>query len=266
VPPPPPELVEVDLSLLPVDDPPIEEIVQQTTGEKLDLGNSDMGSGDVQPQAPGDPAPPEAIKAPYKQDATAPDPSNEDASNPITEDNNDKAPEVYKPKTPVPNPKPVVNTKPVTPATRRSPVTRPATDPNPPPRRPRSVMTAPNGTGPGGNNSDGFNNSRGQGPGNGSGDYGRPNGSIGGTTIRGNRRFGGGYTPRSLQGCEGNATVTIVFRVDEDGRVISKRAIKGAGAENCHVSKAMEEAARMSFTSGNIEETVDVIFKFRIKS
>jgi periplasmic protein TonB len=155
---------------------PVAEVVEIILPEELstddiNLGNNDVGSGNVQPIVTGTPS-----TNPVSDDATPSKGASSEATTKDieTDDNDHKAPEVAKPVNKTPSRE--INNNP-------NPQTVTAKKPDP---RPKALMTSTRGTGNGGNTDlPGYNKPGGQGPGDGVGDKGMQNGNPNGTKYLG---------------------------------------------------------------------------------
>jgi outer membrane biosynthesis protein TonB len=162
--------------------------VQLDEGIEVNLGNSDIGFGDIQPLAPGEPAPDAT------SDNSIPAPSdiqeNLETETETAENENTETPVIHKPET---KNKPVVTktetvTKPVNQKTNtNTPVNNPVSSPDP---KPKAVFKGGNGTG--GNNADDYNNSQNQGITGGNGDQGKQGGNPNSDNYNGNGGSGSG--------------------------------------------------------------------------
>ncbi|MEJ7914171.1 MAG: hypothetical protein WKF70_13505, partial [Chitinophagaceae bacterium] len=159
--------------------PPVEDLME------VNLGSSDLGSGNDQPMLPGEPAPAEQVS--YAPPVTAQSEVSEskDVETDDREDNLD-APVVRKPTVATPKATRIDNNnKVVTAAPAPSPVVTPA------PPRPKAVLgRTVGGNGNGGNGADTYKPGTGEGVAGGTGDQGRPGGSPNGSDYTG--------TPRNL--------------------------------------------------------------------
>lgn len=170
--------------------PPQEEYIE------INLGSSDVGSGDDQPQLPGEPAPEQQVA--YTPTTVSTQASSEPVRD-IEESDEAEAPPVYKPNVTRPDAK-KINEE--TKVERTTPTTASVT-PTPAPPRPRAVMgQVRGGAGNGGNGADTYRPGTGEGQGGGPGDQ----GSVGGNPN------GRDYTPRRLTA----RTVSIPARSFED--------------------------------------------------
>lgn len=243
---------------------PLEEKPLLTEGIEVNLGNSDVGDGDVQPQSPGEPAP-------VSNDNTSSTPAN--ASNANTDDKPDTNEPDDIPATT--NAKPVI--KPVTTNTNTKPSTKPVTNPTPTPIKPKATMgknTGGNGTG--GNNSDSYNNSKGEGNDGKPGDKGKPWGSVdgkvydgpGGTKIygalgkRGIRNF-----PSFNDEFEEDAKVAVNVVVDANGNVIEATINpKGTSATQPKTKQvALRRAREIKFNKGTETQSGTIILDMRVR-
>ncbi len=161
---------------------PVPVIPQQEEYIEINLGSSDVGSGNDQPQLPGEPAP--AQQEAYTPPQAVAQASNE-AVRDVEESDEAEAPPVYKP----------ANTKPgakkINDETKVVKATQAATTPAPvaPAPRPRAVMPqVRGGNGSGGNGAETYRPGTGEGQGGGPGDQ----GSVGGNPN------GRDYTPKRL--------------------------------------------------------------------
>ncbi len=239
-------------------------------GIEVNLGNSDIGFGDVQPLVPGDPAPesmPET--SPPKQQIAE---TTDEKEKEVSERDETDAPEVNKPEKkttptkiqPVTNP-PVVNNKPV-----NNTVVTPA----PAPKKPKAVYSG--GTGTGGNNSDTYNNSRNQGVAGGTGDQGKANGNpnsdnyngTGGTGTGGPRVTSGSrkiIKYYSFSGDLEKATIFAIVKVSPEGRGTFAGFGRNSTARSQAYANAIIEYLRnIQFDKSGQESTVTVQFNFKV--
>ncbi|MFT3948063.1 MAG: hypothetical protein QM763_13920 [Agriterribacter sp.] len=253
--------------------PPAEE------GMEVNLGNSDDGSGDVQPLIPGPPAaaekevnsPPKAANTPV-QDVKAVE----------TNDDDEEAEDVHVPKPKVSNPKSTnIPTKENT-TTAKTPVTKPQVieNPTPAPPKPKATYKGGDGTGPGGNNADTWNGSRSEGNTTGTGDRGKINGDPNSKNYDG---FGGsgngsGYTVQgNLRGRKivrqpsfqdefnENAKVAVDISVDASGAVTAATyQPRGSTTSNAAMKDiAIRKARQLKFAAGS-EDRGTIIFNFKV--
>ncbi len=249
--------------------PPVDE------GMIVNLGNSDDGSGDIQPLIPGEPAaaekevntPPRAANTPV-QDVRAVE----------TDDNDEEAPDVTVPKPKVSNPKSTnVPTKENTSVTKQN-NTKPqiVENPKPAPPKPKATYKGGDGSGRGGNNADSWNNSRSEGNTTGSGDRGRIDGDPNATNYEGSG--GSGYTisgnlrgrrilqqPSFQDDFNENAKVAVDLSVNASGVVTS--AIyqpRGSTTSNAGLKDiALRKARQLKFAAGD-EQRGTIIFNFKV--
>ena len=241
-----------------VQTPPPEEYIE------INLGSSDVGSGNDQPQLPGEPAPQQQVA--YTPTHSVSQASNEAVKD--VEENDDKeAAPVYKPSVTKPDAK-KINEETKTVKTNTTPNTAP---PTPTPPRPRAVMgQVRGGNGNGGNGADTYRPGSGQGLGGGPGDQ----GSVGGNPN------GRDYTPRRL----GVRTVSIPARsfqddfkesgkivleisVDENGRLESANfQPRGSSISNrSQIEIAKRRARELTYPKypGGFKQNVEFMFEVR---
>ena len=245
--------------------PPVEE------GIEVNLGNSDIGFGDVQPLVPGEPAPesmPET--SPPKQQIAQPvnEPEKE-----VSERDNADAPEIAKPEKKV-TPKKIIPTN-TPPVVNNKPVTNTVVTPTPAPKKPKAVYSG--GTGTGGNNSDAYNNSRNQGIAGGKGDQGKSNGNPNSDNYNGNGGSGSSGGPRvtsgsrkiikyySFSGDLEKATINAIIKVSPEGRGTFVGFGKNSTARSQAYADAITNYLRnIQFDKTNDESTVTVQFNFKV--
>lgn len=253
---------------VPVVPPPVPE-----EGIEVNLGNSDIGFGDVQPLVPDAPAPDaQEDVAPPRQQQTEAIPDQEKET---TNREDADVPEIVKAdkkSTPVKN-KPVDKEPSI--AKNKPSTTIPVTNPTPAPKKPKAVFSG--GTGTGGNNSDTYNNSRNQGIAGGSGDQGKPNGNSNSDNYNGNGGSGRSGGPRvtngnrkiikyySFQGELEKATIFAIVKVSPEG----KGTFVGFGKNSTARSQAYANAItsylkNIQFDRSNEESTVTVQFNFTV--
>lgn len=240
-------------------------------GIEVNLGNSDIGFGDIQPLVPGEPAPEtQAVAVPPRQQTAS---AEEEPEKELSERDDADAPEVKKPVTTK-----VVNKKPPTenpPVATNKPATQTVSNPTPAPARPKAIFGG--GTGTGGNNADEYNNSRNQGIAGGTGDQGKPGGSAtsdnysgsggsgrGGPTVTsGNRRIVNSY---SFTGDLDRATIFANIRVSPEGKGTFVSFAQGSTSRSQAYANAIAQYLRnIQFNSSNDESVVVVRFIFNVK-
>lgn len=191
--------------------PPEEEFIE------VNLGSSDVGSGNDQPQIPGEPAPAQqaSYTPPQASNATA------EAARDVEDNNEPDAAPVTRPAVTKPDAK-KINTETKT-VKNNAPVSN--TPPTPAPPQPKAVMgQVRGGAGSGGNGAATYKPGTGEGQGGGQGDQ----GSVGGNPN------GRDYTPRRLgvrvvsipaQSFEDDfsegGTIVLDIEVDPGGRLVS---------------------------------------------
>jgi len=247
--------------------------VQLDEGIEVNLGNSDIGFGDIQPLAPGEPAP-DALS-----DNSTPTPSEEqentETETETAENENTETPVIHKPET---KNKPVIKktetvTKPVNQNTKtNTPINNPVSNPDP---KPKAVFKGGNGTG--GNNADDYNNSQNQGIAGGKGDQGKqggdPNsdnyngnggsGNGGPSVIKGNRKI---TKAGSFTGDLPKATILASVSVDANGNGTFLKIEKGSTSfDNAYAVAIKNYLPRISFNKSAETSTVTVKFIFDVK-
>jgi hypothetical protein len=230
------EYIEVALPDLPVED--------------VNLGNNDVGSGNVQPIVTGTPS--SAPVASTAASTPARSESHEQTTKDVQTDDHSDGPPIIKPSKPNPQAKEITtNANPQT-------VTTPQ-----PKLRDGAQMTSTRGSGNGGNTSaEGYDRPGSQGPGDGPGDKGAYNGNPKG------KNFGVQVLSIPNQSFEDdfnqNAKVAIEIETDESGKVISAK-YTSKGSSGTATQKMIEKAKRLAYDlkkSGNGKGTV--IFNFKV--
>jgi outer membrane biosynthesis protein TonB len=248
-----------------------EDLVEIDLGE-LNLGNTDNGKGDVQPLIRGDFAAVKQETAPVKSN---PAPA-EDAADPLTDDNNnDDAPEVVKQtQKPVKPSNHIADRQVTTTRNNNPPTNNPPAEPVRTPPRPRAQMTAPGRNGPGGNNTDGYNNSRSQGDGTRTGDQGDPNGSPNGTgtgprKLTDNNMINKGEISRlaNQSGTNYRGRITLNLSVDENGTVtnvnnVSASPVSDGAAEAKSFARSL--AYKIKYKPGGDGRTATTYINFNM--
>ncbi|MBH2004463.1 MAG: hypothetical protein I8H66_07230 [Sphingobacteriia bacterium] len=232
-------------------------------GIEVNLGNSETGSGDIAPEAPGSFA---------EQAEPTSRPAVQHQADPIAPATHETAEDIA-----VNNsPKPV----------RKTEATAPVVKPAPAPPKPKAIFKGGTTAGTGGNNADSYNGVRNQGIAGGGGDQGNPNGNPNSDSYTGNASSGksgtGGVSIRS--GLDGrritrlpsfeddfneNAKVAVDITVDKAGNVIA--AIinpRGTTTTNAGIRNiALRKARTLKLNSGNTDEqTGTLIFNFKLRS
>jgi outer membrane biosynthesis protein TonB len=261
-------------TLPPLPEKPIDE------GIEVNLGNSDIGSGNDQPFIPNPPA------ASEKQAYTPPAPvaaKDDDVKDIETDDKDEEAPVIKKPPvvkkeaTKVPE-KEVTKTKPTS-------KPQPEAPPAEPVKKPKIVM--PNTTGAsntkGGNDADSYKKGSGEGIAGGKGDQGAPGGDpdsknyTGGGRGNSGVRIASGLSGRSLtrvfkyqDDFNENATVAVDVRIDKSGNVLSANyQLRGSTtSESFFKAKAVEIVKKSKFNAvptGPDEQTGTVLVNFKVR-
>lgn len=262
--------------------PPQPEEPVTEDGMEVNLGNSDEGSGDLQPLMPGPPAAAEEeINTPPRTQLA----ETQEVRETETNDNDKEAPDVTVPKPVKPTPaKPDLpkkeNTTPV-----RNPTPRPVVvqNPEPAPPKPKATYKGGDASGPGGNNADGWNNSKGQGTTGGKGDQGKITGKPDADSYTGS---GGGKSGVSIsKGLQGrrisrfpsfedefneNAKVAVDIRVDQNGNVTSATyQPRGSTTSDAGMREiALRKARSLKFNASADGPETDmgtIIFNFKLK-
>lgn len=285
--------------------PPEAAQQKEEEGMEVNLGDSETGSGDIQPLIPGEPVDNEMAVNP------APPPPPAAANNSATEkevetnDNDKEAPPavvkkpVEKPKEkPVTKPipetpklvvKPKETSKPLptpAPTAKPKPEAKPVETPPAPPQAKYLYKGQKPGTS-GGNNADAYQPSSGQGIAGGKGDQGKLTGSPDSDSYTGNGGTGTGSgngvsISRGLQGrkinrfpsfqddFDENAKVAVDIKVDNAGNVIGA-TIQPRGTTTANTSMkaiALQKARQLKFNADNdaAEEQIGtIIFNFRVR-
>lgn len=234
-------------------------------GIEVNLGNSDFGMGNTEPQIPGTPTNEIQETQPTATPAVPQENSNEktdvNGDEPI---NNTPKPIVPKPI----SPKPIITTnKTTTPA-------------NPAPPKPKAVFGGATTKGTGGNNADSYNGIKNQGIAGGNGNQGNPNGNPNSDSYKGNASSGNsGVSIRS--GLNGrrlvklpsfeddfneDAKVAVDVTVDANGKVTSALVNpRGTTTTNNNIRKiAINKATQLKFNAGNTEQTGTIVFNFKV--
>jgi outer membrane biosynthesis protein TonB len=258
---------------------------QEDLGMEVNLGNSDIGSGDVQPLIPEAPAKEEReVNTPPKTQVTTAEPVKE-----VNTDDNDKeAPEavVHKPAKPEPKATKLPEkekTVPVKVVAKPSP--KIVDNPAPAPPKPKFIYKGGDGGGKGGNNADTWNGSTSQGIAGGKGDQGKINGNPNSDSYTGNG--GSGHSGVSIsKGLTGrritrlpsfeddfneNAKVAVDIHVDQNGNVLSASyqprgsTTSDAGLREIAIRKA--KSLKFSANANAAENEIGtIVFNFHLKN
>jgi periplasmic protein TonB len=244
---------------------PVPVIPAQEEYIDINLGSSDVGSGDDQPQLPGEPAPAQQVAYTPVQQAA---PSTSEAARDVEENDEDDAPPVYKPTVTRTDAK-KINEE--TKVEKAKPTTANVT-PTPAPPQPRAVMgQVRGGTGNGGNGAETYRPGTGEGQGGGPGDQ----GSVGGNPN------GRNYTPRRLavrsvnipsQSFEDDfkesGKIVLEIEVDENGRLKSANfQPRGSSISNrSQIEIAKRRARELSYPKypGGFKQNIE--FQFEVKN
>ncbi len=252
---------------------PVQEEALLDEGIEVNLGNSDLGLGDIPPMVPGDPAPEagEPIASAPKSSPPPPEPV-------TSEDDNNDPDAVDVPRKPA-----ITNNKPKPVTNQTVTTTKPKPEPPAPaPAKPKAQMGSySGGKGTGGNSQDAFNNTRNQGVAGGQGDQGKPNGNINSDNYNGNGGTGKsgvaitkGLTGRKIltfpsfeDDFNENAKIAMNLRVDETGKVLSAEYSTAGSTSSSSKLKdiARRKAMGLKFNPGEGESLGTVVFNFRLK-
>ena len=247
--------------------PRIEE-PQLDQGIEVNLGNSDFGSGNIEPTSPGEPAPQLAEQLAATPPALRPvaEESNEEP------DETDKEPAITKP---VEKQKAVI--KPNNNPPRIKPIETKAA-PAPPQPKPKAQMGQNSGgKGPGGNNQDAFNGVKDQGITGGKGNQGKSNGNPNSDSYTGNEGSGkggikvvkGNRTVVRATRLEGeftrSATLYVDVKVDENGTGSFIRVTKGINeSQYTSIIKQRLASRDIQFNSSGDESIINIQIVFKV--
>jgi hypothetical protein len=263
--------------------PPQPLPIPEEEGIEVNLGNSETGLGDVQPLIPDPPAREEnEVNTPPRTQVAQAEPQRETETN----DNDKEAPDVA-----VARPEKPVKDKPLTPKKDPAPVVKnpspkPVVVDNPAPKpQPKYVYKGGDGSGKGGNNADGWNNSQNQGIAGGKGDQGKINGNPNSDSYTGNGGTGrsgvsikSGLKGRSITKLPSfedefneNAKVAVDIKVDRNGQVISATyQPRGSTTSDAGMRDiALRKARQLKFNAspeGTETDLGTIIFNFRLKN
>ena len=260
--------------------PPVQP---EEEGIEVNLGNSDIGSGEIQPLIPDPPAAEDQqVNTPPKTQLT----QAEEAKEVETNDNDKEAPDVSLPKPIKPKPESpnIPKKENAAPAKNTNPKPTVVENPKPAPPQPKYIYKGGDGTGKGGNNADGWNNSQGQGVAGGKGDQGKINGNPNSDTYTGSGGSGksGVSISKGLQGrritklpsfedeFNENAKVAVDIKVDKSGQVLSATfQPRGSTTSDGGMREiALRKARQLKFSpnpEGSDTELGTIIFNFRLK-
>lgn len=233
-------------------------------GIEVNLGNSETGLGNIEPQAPGEPA--------QEQNNSTP-PTAAQTTTP-TETMDEKGDEAIN-ATPKPiTPKPII--KPVVPVV-KAPI-KPIINPTPKAPTPKAVFAGGTKNNTGGNKNDSYNGIKNQGIAGGNGNQGVPNGNPNSDTYGPQSGSGGvkiksGLTGRSVaimpkfqDEFNENAKVAVDVTVDATGKVLSATVNpRGTTTTNQSIRQiATKKAFQVKFTAGAEEQTGTIVFDFKV--
>jgi len=267
--------------------PPVAAPVQEEEGMEVNLGDSETGTGDVQPLLPGDPAlESTVVNTPPPQPVQQTSVEKEIETN---DDDKEAPPAVVSKPTEVIKPKPKAEFKPVpeTPKPTIQPKEEAKPVETPPAPKPKALYKAQgaNANGTGGNNADTYQPSKGQGIVGGSGDQGKLNGNPNSDSYTGNGGYGSGNGVAVTRGLQGrkitrfpsfeddfseNAKVAVDIKVDNNGNVTTATIQpRGTTTGNANMKNiALRKARQLKFTAdedGDIDQLGTIIFSFRVR-
>jgi outer membrane biosynthesis protein TonB len=253
----------------PLPEPPMDE------GIEVNLGNSDVGSGNDQPFEPGSPAPASEQTAYVPPKA---EPAKEDVKDIETDDKDEEAPVIKKPPvvkpeaTKVPE-KEVVKSKPV-----KNPV--PVENPAPPAPKAKAVFKGVNGNGTGGNEASTYKKGGSEGIAGGQGDQGRPGGNPDSKNYTGGGRGNSGIGIRSGLGnrkvtswpgfrddFNQNGKVVVAVKFGQNGTVQSVEIVpRGTTGDSQLIEIAKRKARELKLNvDANAPEAQIVTFEMNFK-
>ncbi len=244
-------------------------------GIEVNLGNSDIGFGDVQPLIPDEPAPDiqQESTPPKQQIAEVFD----DKEKEISEKDDADAPELNKPiKKTTPAKVVPVNNPPVI-KTNQS--TKTVSNPIPKPQTAKTTMKSGTSTGISGNNSDEYNNSRNQGIAGGNDDQGKQNGNANSDNYNVNGSSGKVGIPKVKNGKReilnvkhytfndnlGKATIFANIKVSPNGvGTFISFALGSTDTKKEYKNAIIEYLLKIEFNKADHESTVTVQFNFNV--
>lgn len=242
---------------------PVPVVPQQEEYIDINLGSSDVGMGNDQPELPGEPAPAQQVA--YTPQAVST--SSSEAARDVEENNEADAPPVYKPAATKTDAKKINEETRVVKST-----PAPTTTAAPPTPQPRAVMgQVRGGNGNGGNGAETYRPGTGEGQGGGPGDQ----GSVGGNPN------GRDYTPRRLAARTVNiparsfeddfkesGKIVLEIEVDENGRLESANfQPRGSSISNrTQIEIARRRARELSYPKypGGFKQSIE--FHFEVKN
>jgi outer membrane biosynthesis protein TonB len=250
--------------------PPV--VVDQ--GVDVNLGNSDVGMGNVAPQIPGPPSNEETNNnpPPASHSVAEPEQNKEVAANDEAD-----APTIHT------SPKPVIKPKPeaVTAPTKKAKA-QPVINPTPAPPKPKAVYKGGTANSAGGNNADSYNNLHNQGIAGGNGDQGKANGNPNSDSYTGNggsgnsgvsirsgldgRRFT--HYPSFTDNFNQNAKVAVDITVDQNGTVTDAQVNpRGTTTTDGNIRNiAITKAKQLKLNSGSQSaQSGTIVFNFKLQ-
>lgn len=236
-------------------------------GVEVNLGNSDMGLGDIPPQIPGEPAEAQQtnFNPPPSQQAEA------ETEPEVAENNETDAPVVHT------SPK-AEKKKDIAPVnnTAKKTTVKTVTNPTPAPPKPKAVYAGGKSTGNSGNNADSYNKSTNQGIAGGKGDQGKPNGNINSDSYTGNGGTGSGgigitsgLNGRRISSSDHfqdqykyGGKVSVDVTVNENGTVTNAKVKPGSPFSDLN-SIALKKAYQLKFNKGTATQTGTITIVFQ---
>ena len=249
-------------------------------GIEVNLGNSDAGLGNDQPFLPGKPAPQEE-----KQQYTPPkavETQKEDVKDPLSNDKDEDAPEIKKPKIVKPEATKVADKE--EPKKVMPKKIEVASPPAPAPRKPAAVMGKITDKGTGGNEADSYKKGGSEGIAGGKGDQGKPGGDPASKNYEGGGHGNSGVSiSKGLQGrfftkvysyqgdFNTNEKVAVDVRIDKNGNVLSAsyQPRGSTTSSSSYKDKAVEIVKKSKLNpgaNGDDEQTGTVIINFKINN
>ena len=247
-------IILIKLSSPVIASPPVDDFVEIELPDLPNLGTSDVGSGNDQPQLPGDPGPQETSYTPPVQ-------STEDAVKDVTNDDekSEDAPPVVKPK--VSN----VNATKTNVESKTEKTTNTPTPAPPAPPKPKATLSGTRGgTGNNGNGAETYKPGSGEGTGGGTGDQGVPGGT-------GMKRINSRTYNIPAQNFEDDfnesGKIALDIVVNENGKLVSATyQAKGSTLSNRNqIEIAKRRAAQINYPKydGGFKQTIIMNFDVR---
>jgi len=231
-------------------------------GIEVNLGNSETGLGNIEPQAPGNPAE-------SQNNNPAPSQQNNTQESNIDDKGDEAINSTIKNTIPAP-------TKPVS-APVKAPI-KPIVNPTPKVPTPKAVFGGGTKNNTGGNNSDTYNGVKNQGIAGGNGNQGVPGGNPNSDTYGPGGGNGGinirsglsgrkvAFIPKFEDEFNRNAKVAVDVTVDASGKVIAAAVnLRGTTiADPKYKTIAIDKAYKVKFTGGSETQTGTIVFDFKV--